>query len=313
MKSILVKFVKYKVFLLLIILTYSFNLWAQNQTESLEFNSLQYFYSITTADLIENNLKLAKGTKIQSLSRSNLVARYKDTISGIEYIEKTYDYLNDERTNEKLAKREYFAYQLDKKIGLKLVPPTIYFQDPTNKKNYIVRQLYICNSISVEEKKSDLKYNLNGTALPVFDQLIGSSDRNFNNFLISKDGTVTAIDHEAIFTDAYLETNPNFKKEEEVKAFFYNKEIWGEFERTNWKDWAESYFPQGDDDIKLKFLENIKKLTKKAYKIMNSDASFFQSAQALREEGENIRKQIFDSDNEQLKTPKRRIISIPSC
>ncbi|BBH52809.1 hypothetical protein [Fluviispira sanaruensis] len=295
MKNNKIKTEIYKALFITLTLTFATNLWAQTAEE---FPSLNEFYAQHTEEQGEELLLSATGSEVKDLSRTNLVKLYQDSIIGNYYVEKIYDYYNN--ANKLSAKREYFAYSLDKQIDLNIVPPTLYFKDPASDNNFIVRQLYISKAHSVEGKKAAKNYNLSGTPLPIFDQLIGATDRKFNNFLIAQDGTVIAIDHESLFLDGYISNTEKFINEDDIKAFFYNKSIWEKFMSTNWDEWTEINLSHEEKSIKEAFIANINKLKVKTAEIMNHSSyeDFFSSADNIRKNAIELKKQIFFSEDD---------------
>src|SRR3989337_2335688 len=101
--------------------------------------------------------------------------------------------------NPDTAIREAIVYQIDKIVGLSLVPKTMVIDDTINNIRY---------DGSVQEWVKDAKdgYQIDKFTeaerkdferLRVFDFVIGNSDRHLENVLFTNDGKMYAIDHNA--------------------------------------------------------------------------------------------------------------------
>ncbi|APJ02843.1 hypothetical protein [Silvanigrella aquatica] len=260
-----------------------------------------------TRSSIEKFLSQMTGSFLTEMGNANLIYHHKDDNSQIEYLEKKF-FSNDRYENLEKARREYFAYQLDRELGLNIVPPTVYIQESTNKDNYIVKQFFITNTISPEGKNADKRYHLNGTPIPLFDKLLGARDRHFNNYLISSDGNVVAIDHEHLFS----EDHPRFQNEMEIKAFFYDKKIYDRFLEINWEEWANKNFPYEFDYVEKvrSFLENMQKLKLRMKNLIEKygEEEFFKSADKIRQSSMTMKKSLFISERNiasQASSPKK--------
>ncbi|MBI5307042.1 MAG: hypothetical protein HZB37_01570, partial [Planctomycetes bacterium] len=95
--------------------------------------------------------------------------------------------------------REAIAYQIDRSIGLGLVPKTQVIDDTINNVRYDgsiqewihdAKDGYSIEKFSPEEKKDFDR-------LKIFDFVIGNSDRHLGNVLFTSDGKLHAIDHNA--------------------------------------------------------------------------------------------------------------------
>ncbi len=312
---------------IVIIFLIFFNLYAYPSPES-----LQDFYGNNSAKFseilneTEQALRLAKPGEVKKVFRdftsssSFSVKLYEG--ENFNYIEKIFSFKDaNVEINKIKALNEYIAYNLDKQIGLKIVPPTIYFQNPSKINSYIVRQLYIDKSYTPDEEdalrendsdSSDsddsssssfgdlVDYLKNDTALIIFDKLMGMTDREFNNYLISYDGTVFAIDHESLFQGNIFQnfSNLEYLNENDIRSFFYESSIYDNFIRMNWENWVSTNLPQGiyTEDQKNRFTKNIYKLkdfTEKTIKRDGSKDEFFRKAKEARETSLNVKKLLF--------------------
>lgn len=95
--------------------------------------------------------------------------------------------------------REAIAYQIDKIVGLGLVPNTMVIDDTINNVRYDgsvqewikdARDGYQIDKFTPDEKR-------NYERLRIFDFVIGNSDRHLGNVLFTDDGKMYAIDHNA--------------------------------------------------------------------------------------------------------------------
>jgi len=101
--------------------------------------------------------------------------------------------------NPDTAIREAIAYQIDKVVGLGLVPKTMVIDDTIGNVRYdgSVQQWikdakdgYQIDKFTDEERKDFER-------LKIFDFIIGNSDRHLGNVLFTNDGRMHAIDHNA--------------------------------------------------------------------------------------------------------------------
>lgn len=101
--------------------------------------------------------------------------------------------------NPDTAIREAIVYQIDKIIGLELVPKTMVIDDVINNVRYDgsvqewikdARDGYQMDKFTLEEKK-------NYERLKVFDFVIGNNDRHLGNVLFTDDSRMYAVDHNA--------------------------------------------------------------------------------------------------------------------
>jgi hypothetical protein len=168
---------------------------------------------------IEEKLKTAGGNKIREYPTRNLVELYDD--NGFKYIQKIYDHTLDlsdsdpeslasQDSNRYTAYEELFAYKLSQKLKLKLIPPTIIYPENSN---YILRQFFIDESIPAKKREVEGLNKMN-SPLIIFDYLIGHIDRNNNNFLLAKDGSIYGFDNESILIHATKKTSINMIKVE---------------------------------------------------------------------------------------------------
>ncbi len=95
--------------------------------------------------------------------------------------------------------REAIAYQIDRIIGLGLIPKTMVIDDTINNVRYDgsiqdwihdAKDGYAIEKFTPEEKKGLDR-------LKIFDFVIGNSDRHLGNVLFTTDGKLHAIDHNA--------------------------------------------------------------------------------------------------------------------
>ncbi len=304
-----------------------FNLSAYPSPESLQDfygNNSEKFSEILNET--ERALRLAKPGEVKKVFRdftsssSFSVKLYEG--EEFKYIEKIFSFKDAKLEINKIkAINEYIAYNFDKQIGLKIVPPTIYFQNPSKINSYIVRQLYIDKSYTPVENDASrendshssdsdnsssssfselIDYFKSDTALIIFDKLMGMTDREFNNYLISYDGSVFAIDHEGLFEGKIFQnfSNLEYLNENDIRAFFYESSIYDKFFRINWEDWISTNLPQGiyTQDQKNRFIKNINKLkhfTEKTLKHDGSKNEFFRKAKEARETSLNVKKLHF--------------------
>ena len=248
---------------------------------------------------------------------------------NLKYIEKIFSFKETNlEMNKNKAINEFLAYQFDKQIGLKMVPPTIYFQNPSKINSYIVRQLYIDKSFTPDEEdvlsennysssdsdgssssssKNLEDYLKNDTALIIFDKLLGMRDREFNNYLISYDGTVAAIDHESLFEGAIFKnfSNQKYFSKNDIRSFFYEANIYERFMSMNWENWVNVNLPQGmyTEEQKKIFIQNLKKLKHFAELTIKHDGSekeFFRKAKQARETSLNVKKLLFLTNQKKI-------------
>ncbi len=95
--------------------------------------------------------------------------------------------------------REAIAYQIDKIVGLGLVPKTMVIDDTVNNVRYDgsiqewikdARDGYQIDKFTPDERR-------NYERLRIFDFVIGNSDRHLGNVLFTDDGKMHAVDHNA--------------------------------------------------------------------------------------------------------------------
>ncbi len=107
------------------------------------------------------------------------------------------------------SKAEVLAYELDRILGIGLVPPTTILDDVGAERYWGSAQLYIDDAISAGElalRWSELAKE--GVALEdlhklsFFDFLINNRDRDVSSVLVGKNYQLFAIDHGASFTDS---------------------------------------------------------------------------------------------------------------
>lgn len=95
--------------------------------------------------------------------------------------------------------REAIAYQIDRIIGLGLVPKTQVIDDTINNVRYDGSiQEWVSNAkdgYAIEQFSPDEKRDYD--RLRIFDFVIGNSDRHLGNILFTSDGRLHAIDHNA--------------------------------------------------------------------------------------------------------------------
>ena len=95
--------------------------------------------------------------------------------------------------------REAIAYQIDRIIGLGLVPKTQVIDDTINNVRYDGSiQEWVSNAkdgYAIEQFSPDEKRDYD--RLRIFDFVIGNSDRHLGNILFTSDGKLHAIDHNA--------------------------------------------------------------------------------------------------------------------
>lgn len=276
--------------------------------------SLQELFNKHDIEKIESDLKdfsLKDRLKIKDLTKNNLVTLYKDNKTGIKYVEKYFDFesLNEHNENKLSSDNEFAAYAFSKNFKLNLVPPTVKFVDIKNPSNYYVRQYYFEDGFAIDaeskkflesipsSKKQD--YSSKNTPLVIFDYLLGNSDRNFNNYIISKNGSIIAFDHEFIFR-YYFKDSELLKKItlQDFYTFFSDKEIYDNFMNTNWEKWCNEnlskIFLESDLKIKKIFLERIDNIKKQASEFVSQNPEkFFQEAQKFYHESLETKKKIF--------------------
>lgn len=95
--------------------------------------------------------------------------------------------------------REAIVYQIDKIVGLGLVPKTMVIDDTINNVRYDGSiQTWIRNAMDgyqIDKFTPDEKKNYE--RLRIFDFVIGNSDRHLGNVLFTVDGKMYAVDHNA--------------------------------------------------------------------------------------------------------------------
>ena len=95
--------------------------------------------------------------------------------------------------------REAIAYQIDRIIGLGLIPKTMVIDDTINNVRYDGSvQDWVSDAkdgYAIEKFTPDEKKGLD--RLKIFDFVIGNSDRHLGNVLFTADGKLHAIDHNA--------------------------------------------------------------------------------------------------------------------
>lgn len=331
---IILKTIKKKIYLLFLLVLqigyYNTPCFANNTP----IISLKELFTKHNIDKIESDLQnfsLEDREEIKNLSRNNLVILYKDQKTGIKYVEKYFDYesLNIYNENKLSSNNEFIAYAFSKKIKLKLVPPTIKFADIKTPNNYYVRQYYFEDGFTIDyeskkiiesipsSKKQD--YSNKNTPLMIFDYLLGNSDRNFNNYIITKNGSIIAFDHEYIFR-YFSKESETLKKItlEDFYTFFYDKEIFDIFMDTNWEKWCNENLLnvalKNNLEIKKIFLDRIENIKKQAIEYVSQNPeNFFQEAQKFYNKSLEAKKTIFTFIPPKVpqRTKKYPIITIP--
>jgi hypothetical protein len=97
-------------------------------------------------------------------------------------------------------KSEIAAYELDKMLGLGMVPPTVERRIDGNRGAAV---LWIHNVRSWEEALRAPKapsWNRNVVRMKLWDNLVGNSDRNKGNLFVDYTGNLFLIDHSRAFT-----------------------------------------------------------------------------------------------------------------
>ena len=126
--------------------------------------------------------------------------------------------------NPDTAIREAIVYQIDRVVGLGLVPKTMVIDDTINGMRYDGSvQEWIQDAVDgYQIDKFTLEQKINFERLRIFDFVIGNSDRHLENVLFTKDGGLHAIDNNACLI---------IDKEEDILSFpdtviiFFSKNV----------------------------------------------------------------------------------------
>lgn len=126
--------------------------------------------------------------------------------------------------NPDTAIREAIVYQIDKIVGLCLVPKTMVIDDTINNVRYDgsvqewirdAKNGYQIDKFTEEERKDFER-------LKVFDFVIGNSDRHLENVLFTNDGKMHAIDHNACLIISHDEDILSFS---DAIIIFFSKNV----------------------------------------------------------------------------------------
>lgn len=97
---------------------------------------------------------------------------------------------------------EIAAYELDKMLGLNMVPPTITrnVNKKTGSLQYWVRDCKLYKEIQDQPPPRPSEWSHQLSTMKLFDVLINNLDRNAQNFLVDGDWHMVLIDHSRAFT-----------------------------------------------------------------------------------------------------------------
>lgn len=144
--------------------------------------------------------------------------------------------------------REAIAYQIDRIVGLSLVPKTLVIDDTINNIRYDgsiqewihnAKDGYAIEKFSPEEKKDFAR-------LRIFDFVIGNSDRHLGNVLFTADGKMHAIDHNASLVISSEDDILSFS--DSIIIFFCRNVI---HDMPHVVDMIEKFYEQKDKILKL--------------------------------------------------------------
>ena len=96
-------------------------------------------------------------------------------------------------------KSEIAAYELDKLLGLGMVPPAVEKRHRGERGAAILWVEGVRQWKEVEHKPKPLKWNLEAVRMKMFDNLIGNIDRNAGNLIVDDDWNLFLIDHSRAF------------------------------------------------------------------------------------------------------------------
>lgn len=102
-------------------------------------------------------------------------------------------------------KSEIAAYEVDKLLGLGMVPPAVEKQHRGERGAAILWLEGVRSWKVVEHEPKPPKWNVEAVRMKMFDNLIGNNDRNAGNLLVDADWNLYLIDHSRAFlTEAKL-------------------------------------------------------------------------------------------------------------
>jgi hypothetical protein len=98
-------------------------------------------------------------------------------------------------------KSEIAAYELDRMLGMNMVPPSVEKNWKGDRGAAILWLQPVRSWKSVENLPKPEKWNIEAIRMKMFDNLIGNSDRNAGNFLFDDEWNMFLIDHSRAFVN----------------------------------------------------------------------------------------------------------------
>lgn len=98
-------------------------------------------------------------------------------------------------------KSEIGAYELDKLLGMEMVPPVVEKRWKGDLGAAVLWLKPVRPWREVEPLEKPAKWNRQAVRMKMFDNLIGNTDRNAGNFLVDDDWNLFLIDHSRAFID----------------------------------------------------------------------------------------------------------------
>lgn len=98
-------------------------------------------------------------------------------------------------------KSEIAAYEMDKVLGLNMVPPAVEKNWKGDRGAAVLWVQPVRSWKTVENLPKPDRWNLEAIRMKMFDNLIGNSDRNAGNFLVDEDWNLFLIDHSRAFVN----------------------------------------------------------------------------------------------------------------
>lgn len=98
-------------------------------------------------------------------------------------------------------KSEIAAYELDRMLGMNMVPPSVEKTWKGDRGAAILWLQPVRSWKAVEKLPKPEKWNLEAIRMKMFDNLIGNSDRNAGNFLFDDEWNMFLIDHSRAFVN----------------------------------------------------------------------------------------------------------------
>lgn len=98
-------------------------------------------------------------------------------------------------------KSEIAAYELDRMLGMNMVPPSVEKNWKGDRGAAILWLQPVRSWKAVEKLPKPEKWNIEAIRMKMFDNLIGNSDRNAGNFLFDDEWNMFLIDHSRAFVN----------------------------------------------------------------------------------------------------------------